>query len=82
MDMIGFLGKKVDIMCKDGEGYSGYVFDVQDAEDSCIGCDSFDIVPLDREVIISIPVGDVESVTVDSRYREFDFWNEKEKTNV
>ena len=46
MEMIGYLGKKVDLTCKDGKQFSGYIFDVLDAEDS---------------------------VSVDTRFREFDF---------
>ena len=30
MDMIGFLGKKVDLVCNDGKQFSGYVFDVSE----------------------------------------------------
>ena len=32
MEMIGYLGKKVDLTCKDGKQFSGYIFDVLDAE--------------------------------------------------
>lgn len=31
MRMIGYLGKKVDIVCKDGKQFSGYVSDVSDS---------------------------------------------------
>lgn len=73
MEMIGYLGKKVDLTCKDGKQFSGYVFDVLDAEDSDIGKDCVDIDPIDSLCIIEIPVEDIASVSVDSRYREFDF---------
>lgn len=73
MDMTGYLGKKVDLTCKDGERYSGYVFDVLDEEDSDIGCKSIELSPLDVMHVIAIPVDDIESVVEDDRYRTFDF---------
>ena len=73
MDMIGYLGKKVDLTCKDGKQFSGYIFDVLDAEDSDIGKDCVDIDPIDSDCIIEIPVDDIAAVSVDTRFREFDF---------
>ena len=73
MEMIGYLGKKVDLTCKDGKQFSGYIFDVLDAEDSDIGKDCVDIDPIDSDCIIEIPVDDIEAVSVDTRFREFDF---------
>ena len=73
MDMIGYLGKKVDLTCKDGKQFSGYIFDVLDAEDSDIGKDCVDIDPIDSDCIIEIPVDDIATVSADSRFREFDF---------
>ena len=55
MKMIGYLGKKVDLTCKDGKQFSGYIFDVLDAEDS----DCVDIDPIDSDCIIEIPVDDM-----------------------
>ena len=75
MDMLGFLGKKVDLVCNDGKQFSGYVFDVSDAEDSDIGCDSVDIALLDREAVVVLPVEDITQVTVDDSYEEIDFWS-------
>ena len=73
MKMIGYLGKKVDLTCKDGKQFSGYIFDVLDAEDSDIGKDCVDIDPIDSDCIIEIPVDDIAAVSVDTRFREFDF---------
>ena len=73
MDLIGCLGKKVDILCKDGQIVSGYVSDVSDAEDSDIGVESVEISPVDKTHMIEIPVDDIESVTVDERFVEIDF---------
>ena len=73
MDMIGFLGKKVDVKCSDGKLFSGHVFDVLDAEDSDIGVECVDIAPLDSDCIIEIASKDIIDVRVDDRYKEFDF---------
>lgn len=73
MDMIGYLGKKVDIICKDGKKYAGHVFELYDAEDSDIGCDSIEIAPIDEMHLIELPIDDIESIEVDSKYKEFDF---------
>ncbi len=73
MDMIGYLGKKVDLKLKDGKRFSGYVADVSDAEDSDIGCDSVDIFPIDEQIIRVLAVDDIDEVVVDTRYKEIDF---------
>ena len=73
MDMTGFLGKKVDLICRDGEKISGYVFDVLDSEDSGIGVDAVDIAPLDTMHTVSIPLTDIADVKIDSAYRDIDF---------
>ena len=73
MDMIGYLGKKVDLELADGKKYSGYIVDVTDAEDSDIGEDSIDLDPLDKVCAIVLPVSEIKSVVVDPKYREFDF---------
>ena len=73
MEMIGFLGKKVDLELTDGKKYSGYIVDVTEAEDSDIGEDSIDLDPLDKLCAIVLPVSEIKSVKVDSEYKEFDF---------
>ena len=73
MDMIGYLGKKVDMEMIDGKKYSGYIVDVTDADDSDIGEDSIDLDPIDRLCAIVLPTREIKSVLVDERYREFDF---------
>ena len=73
MTMIGYLGKKVDLICKDGKKFSGHVFDVLDAEDSEIEVDCIEIAPLDREAIIVIACDDISTVEVDDDYKTFDF---------
>lgn len=73
MEMIGFLGKKVDLVCTDGQKISGHVFDVLDAEDSDIEKDCVEIALLDKECTIVIPTDEIQDVTPDTRYKEFDF---------
>lgn len=73
MDMTGFLGKKIDLELVDGKKYSGYVVNVSEADDSEIGEDSIDLDPLDRLCAIILPVREIKSVVVDTKYREFDF---------
>ena len=71
--MTGYLGKKVDLTCADGKKYSGYIFDVLDAEESGIGKECVDLSPLDVMHLIAIPIDDIAQITVDDRFREFDF---------
>ncbi len=73
MDMTGYLGKKVDLVCKDGREISGYVYDILDAEDSDIGVDSIEISPLESIAIIELALNDIKSVTVDKKYKTIDF---------
>lgn len=73
MDMIGYLGKKVDLKCTDGEKYSGYVFDVIDAEEAGSGRDSIELSPLDKMHLIEIPIDEISDIEVDKRFKEFDF---------
>ena len=75
MDMTGYLGKKIDLTCADGEKYTGYVFDLLDAEESGIGKECIDLSPLEVMHLIAIPTEDIAEVVVDDRYREFDFRN-------
>ncbi len=73
MRMIGYLGKKVDIVCKDGKQFSGYVSDVSDAEDSDIGVDSIEISLIDQMYMVEIAVDDIAKVTIDIKYKEINF---------
>ncbi|MBR0374749.1 MAG: hypothetical protein IJH91_09520 [Mogibacterium sp.] len=73
MEMIGYLGRKVDVVLKDKQHFSGYVFDCLEAEDSDIGEDCIDLAPLDSECIIAIPIKDILTIVPDDRYRTFDF---------
>lgn len=73
MDMTGYLGKKVDLTCKDGRKISGHVFDVLSAEESDVGEDCVDIVPLDRMNIVEIAIGDITKVKEDTFFRQYDF---------
>lgn len=75
MEMTGFLGKKVDIVCKDGKTFSGYVFDVLNAEDSDIGKDCIDIAPLDQMHLVEIAINDIADIKKDISYIELDFRN-------
>lgn len=75
MEMTGFLGKKVDIVCKDGKTFSGYVFDVLNAEDSDIGKDCIDIAPLDQMHLVEIAISDIADIKKDISYIELDFSN-------
>ncbi|MBR3354582.1 MAG: hypothetical protein IKG47_04400 [Oscillospiraceae bacterium] len=71
--MTDYLGRKVNLVCKDGKKFSGYVFDVVNAEDSDIGSDCIEIAPIDREVIIVIAVEDILEIQIDKNYKFFDF---------
>jgi hypothetical protein len=73
MDMIGYLGKKVDLSCKDGEKFSGYVFDILDEDDSESGCKSIELSPIDAMHLVEIAIEDIEEIKVDLRFKEFDF---------
>lgn len=73
MHMTDYLGRKVNLVCKDGKKFSGYVFDVVNAEDSDIGSDCIEIAPIDREVIIVIAVEDILEIQIDKNYKFFDF---------
>lgn len=73
MDMIGYLGKKVDLVCTDGKKYSGYVYDVVDADDSDIGAECIELSPLDELFVMVIPSEEIEIITIDDRYKDFDF---------
>lgn len=73
MDMTGYLGKKVDIFCEDGKKYSGYVFDVLDADDSDSGVDCIELDPLEKECLIEIPSDEIIKVKIDTAFKEFDF---------
>lgn len=73
MDMIGYLGKKVNIICVGGEKFSGYVFDVLKQDESDIGEESIELDPIDRKVLIEIPIREIKDVKVDNKYKEFDF---------
>ena len=75
MELIKYLGKCVYLCCTDGTSYHGYVFDLSDAEESGIGEESLYIAPLDRDYLIVIAIRNIESINVDDRYREFDFWS-------
>ncbi len=74
MELIKYLGKCVYLYCTDGTSYHGYVFDLLDAEDSGIGEECLDIAPLDRDYLIAIPIREIEIITVDDRYIDFDFF--------
>lgn len=67
MDMIGYLGKKVDVHCGQ-QTFSGYVFDFFKAEDSDIGKDCIEVSLLDREAIVVIATEDIDTITVDESY--------------
>lgn len=69
----GYLGKKVNIICKDGAHFSGYVSDISDAEDSDIGCESIEISPVEEMHMIEIAVEDIANIMIDANYREYDF---------
>ena len=73
--MTGYLGKKIDLTCSDGKKFSGYVFDIIDAEDSEIAKDCIAIDPLDKLVAIEIPVDDIIGVIIDDRYQTIDFYH-------
>lgn len=70
MDMIGYLGKKCDVKCGQ-KTFSGYVFDFFKAEDSDIGKDCIEVSLLDKEAIVVIAIEDIDSITVDEKYKTY-----------
>ena len=72
MDMTTYLGKKVDVVCNDGKCFSGYIFDIFDAEDSDIGEDCIEVSLLDREAIVVLAIDDIATITVDDNFITYD----------
>ena len=70
MDMTGYLGKKVDIKCNSAT-FSGYIFDILEADDSSIGEDSIELSLIDKEAVVEIAISDIIDITVDPRFKEF-----------
>lgn len=70
MDMIGYLGKKVDVHCGQ-QTFSGYLFDYFQAEDSDIGKECIEVSLLDREAIVVIAIEDIDTVIVDDKYKTY-----------
>ena len=68
--MTGYLGKKVDIKC-DNATFSGYIFDILEADDSSSGEDSIELSLIDKEAVVEIAISDIIDITVDPRFKEF-----------
>ena len=66
------IGKKIDIVCSDGEEYSGYIFEYSLAENSDIGEESITLAPLDKDFQVEIPTKDIVSFSVDPSYRTYE----------
>ena len=73
MDMIGYIGKKVDIVLDDGKEFSGYVTDIYHADNSGIGEDSIDISPLEEDVLYELPISGIKTIIVDVKFKTIDF---------
>lgn len=72
MEVIGYIGKKVDIVYKDGAKYAGYIFEYSQAEDSDIGEESFTLAPLGETVQLELPVEGIEKIEQDLNYMSFE----------
>lgn len=68
--MTGYLGKKVDVRAK-GQIFSGYVFEIFDAEDSDIGKDCIDVSLIDQDAIVEIAIDEIEEISIDTKFKEF-----------
>lgn len=66
------IGKKIDILCRDGEEYAGYIFEYSLAEDSDIGEESITLAPIGKDFQVEIPVKDIVNFSVDQDYRSFE----------
>jgi len=66
------IGKKIDIVCSDGEEYSGYIFEYSLAEDSDIGEESITLAPIGKDFQVEIPVKDIVNFSVDPNYKSYD----------
>ena len=66
------IGKKIDIVCSDGEEYSGYIFEYSLAEDSDIGEESITLAPIGKDFQVEIPVKDMVIFSVDQDYKSFE----------
>lgn len=72
MDITGCIGKKVDIVCHDGEAYAGYVFGHSLAEDSDIGEESITLAPIGKDFQLEIATKDIASIRHDPKFRTFE----------
>lgn len=70
MELTGYIGKKVDIKCGD-KVFSGYFFEIIEAEDSSIGKDCIDLCLADRYGIVQLALEDIDGISVDERFIEF-----------
>ena len=70
MDLTGYLGKKVDIKCGN-KVFSGYFFEIIDADDSSIGKKCIDLCLIDRMNAVEIAVEDIDEITIDEKYIDF-----------
>lgn len=66
------IGKKIDILCSDGEEYAGYIFEYSLAEDSDIGEESITLAQIGKNFQVEIPVKDIVNFSVDQDYRSFE----------
>ena len=66
------LGKKIDIVCSDGEVYSGYIFEHSQAEDSDIGEESITMAPIGKEYQVEIPTKDIVNFSIDPKFISFE----------
>ena len=72
MDITGCIGKKVDIVCHDGEAYAGYVFEHSLPEDSDIEEDSITLAPLGKDFQLEIATKDIASIKLAPKFRAFE----------
>ena len=73
MEMYEYLFKKVDLVCKDGEKYSGYILEVEKGDDTSSGCDE---ITIDANYPLAIQIDDIAGGVVDERFKPIDFFDE------
>lgn len=69
-DLTGYIGKKVDIR-SENKVFSGYFFEIIEAEDSGIGKDCIDLCLLDGSYVVEIGLDEIDEITIDDRYIVF-----------
>lgn len=70
MELTGYLGKKVDVKCGD-KLFSGFLFDIIEAEDSGIGEDCIELSLIDQMAAVEIALKDITEIKADDKYIDY-----------